>query len=176
MSAPIHPAEKTEAVHYDQPETEESKTKGLLGNTAPKDGDLGSRWLATYTGPRPELTDELNNQIRNRIDWNLLPLIFLIYFNQQLDKSAVAFAAVFNFRQDAGLVGQEYAMLTTIIYIAQLIFQPRKPRTLARADSSLRLRSGQVQGQRLDHLLFRWMVGILHDHGLFQVVPRTCRF
>jgi hypothetical protein len=50
----------------------------------------------------------------------------LIYFNQQLDKSAVSFAAVFNFRQDAGLVGQEYAMLTTIIYIAQLIFQPRE--------------------------------------------------
>lgn len=94
--------------------------------TEPVAGDVASKWLAQYTGPRPELTDALNNQIRNRIDGFLLPLIFLIYFNQQLDKSAVSFAAVFNFRQDAGLVGQEYAMLTTIIYIAQLIFQPRE--------------------------------------------------
>lgn len=120
--------EKNEATHLDGHVVgdDQTKTRNLLGNTEPKDGDLGSRWLAQYTGPRPELTDELNNKVRNRIDANLLPLIFLIYFNQQLDKSAVAFAAVFNFRQDAGLVNQEYAMLTTIIYIAQLIFQPRE--------------------------------------------------
>lgn len=59
--------------------------KGKLGSkltkTGPKDGDLGGRWLAQYTGPRPELTDELNSKIRNRIDIYLLPLIFLIYFS-----------------------------------------------------------------------------------------------
>lgn len=53
-----------------------------LTKTAPKDGDLGGRWLSTYTGPRTELTDELNSKIRNRIDTYLLPLIFLIYFSE----------------------------------------------------------------------------------------------
>jgi hypothetical protein len=122
--------EKNEVVHIDgQPDVgtdERHLEKDSNLNTEPVAGDLASKWLAQYTGPRPELTDELNSQVRNRIDAYLLPLIFLIYFNQQLDKSAVSFAAVFNFRQDAGLVGQEYAMLTTIIYIAQLIFQPRE--------------------------------------------------
>ena len=63
--------------------------KGKLGSklasTEPKDGDLGGRWLATYTGPRTGLTDELNSKIRNRIDAYLLPLIFLIYFSECQD-------------------------------------------------------------------------------------------
>lgn len=58
------------------------KLGSKLNTTAPKDGDLGGRWLATYTGPRPELTDELNNKVRNKIDSYLLPLIFLIYFSE----------------------------------------------------------------------------------------------
>ena len=52
-----------------------------LTKTGAKDGDLGGRWLSTYTGPRTELTDDLNTKIRNRIDAYLLPLIFLIYFS-----------------------------------------------------------------------------------------------
>ena len=59
------------------------KAGKLLTSTAPKDGDLGARWLATYDGPRPELTDENNSHVRNKIDSYLLPVIFLIYFNQQ---------------------------------------------------------------------------------------------
>jgi hypothetical protein len=47
------------------------KAGKLLTSTAPKDGDLGGQWLALYTGPRPELTDELNSKIRNRIDAHL---------------------------------------------------------------------------------------------------------
>lgn len=62
--------------------TAKSKAANLLTSTAPKDGDLGGRWLATYTGPRPELTDELNTKVRNKIDGWLLPLIFLIYFSE----------------------------------------------------------------------------------------------
>lgn len=97
MSAPQTSLEpKNDVAHYDQhdgPETQsvvdraeesggKSKASKVLGNTKPHDGDLGARWLATYTGPRPELTDKLNNKIRNRIDASLLPIIFLIYFSE----------------------------------------------------------------------------------------------
>jgi hypothetical protein len=93
---------------------------------AGSDGDISAKWLAQYQGPRPQLTDELNNQIRNKIDMWMLPIIFGIYFNQQLDKSAVSFSAVFGFRQDANLTGSQYAWLTTIVYLAQLFCQPRE--------------------------------------------------
>lgn len=111
---------------------DQGKAGKLLTNTAPKDGDLGRRWLDTYTGPRPELTDEANTRVRNQIDRSLLPLIFLIYFNQQQDKSSVAFSAVFGFREDTGMNTEQYAWLTTIIYIAQLCFQPLSVYALVR--------------------------------------------
>jgi len=56
---------------YDDGVGSKDKAGNLLTSTAPKDGDLGGQWLATYTGPRPELTDELNSKIRNRIDAHL---------------------------------------------------------------------------------------------------------
>ena len=82
-------SEKNDIRHYDREDTlvpgndtatsihdgsaieTKDKAGNLLASTAPKDGDLGGRWLAQYTGPRPELTDELNNKIRNRIDAHL---------------------------------------------------------------------------------------------------------
>lgn len=58
---------------HNQENVEDAGTKAgkLLTSTAPKDGDLGGQWLARYNGPRPELTDELNSKIRNRIDAHL---------------------------------------------------------------------------------------------------------
>lgn len=32
-----------------------------------KGGDLASKWLARYTGPRPELTDKLSEKIRLKV-------------------------------------------------------------------------------------------------------------
>jgi hypothetical protein len=82
--------EKNDVQHYDREDTlvtgddraasihedgggigAKDKAGNLLTSTAPKDGDLGGQWLAQYTGPRPELTDELNSKIRNRIDAHL---------------------------------------------------------------------------------------------------------
>lgn len=87
MSAPMDAKlEKNDIRHYDREDTlvtgedrvvdgsgvaRKDKAGNLLTSTAPKDGDLGGQWLARYTGPRPELNDELNTKIRNRIDANL---------------------------------------------------------------------------------------------------------
>lgn len=80
--------------HVDEHTEKQDRLVSGLTDTTPKDGDLGGKWLASYNGPRPELTDKANSTIRNRIDRFLLPLIFLIYFNQQLDKSAVSFVSL----------------------------------------------------------------------------------
>lgn len=36
-----------------------------------KGGDLASKWLATYTGPRPELTDKASEKVRLRVSSRL---------------------------------------------------------------------------------------------------------
>lgn len=42
----------------------------------------------------------------------------------QLDKSSVSYAAVFDLITATNLVGTEYSWLTSVVYIAQLVFQP----------------------------------------------------
>ncbi|SJL14382.1 uncharacterized protein ARMOST_17838 [Armillaria ostoyae] len=42
----------------------------------------------------------------------------LVYFLQQLDKSSLSYTSVF------GLVGSQYSWLSSIVYIAQLVWQP----------------------------------------------------
>jgi hypothetical protein len=86
--------DRKDDIDRDQPETQ-AAPKGrfarMFQNNGPKDGDLGARWLAEYTGPPPELTAENNKHIKWTIDKWLLPITCLIYLNQQLDKSSVSF-------------------------------------------------------------------------------------
>jgi hypothetical protein len=43
-------------------------------------------------------------------------IFFSIYFLQQLDKSTLAYASVFNLASDTGLVGYQYSALGSIVY------------------------------------------------------------
>lgn len=60
-----------------------------------------------------------------------------IYFCQQLDKSTLSFAAVFNIQADAHLVGQDYSWLSSIVYFAQLVFQPRESKSRVSVKTAL---------------------------------------
>jgi hypothetical protein len=41
--------------------------KGADVTPGVKGGDLASRWLETYTGPRPELTDVLSEKVGRKV-------------------------------------------------------------------------------------------------------------
>jgi hypothetical protein len=45
----------------------EEELKGADVTPNVKGGDLASKWLATYSGPRPELTDKLSEKVRLRV-------------------------------------------------------------------------------------------------------------
>lgn len=73
---------------------------------------------------RLEVTPAENKRILKRIDLRLLPILLVVYFLQQLDKSVLSYSSVFGLIEDAKLVGQEYSWLGSVIYIAQLVMQP----------------------------------------------------
>lgn len=58
-----------------------------------------------------------------QIDKWLIPVIFYVYWTQQLDKSSLSFSSVFGIQADAHLVGQDYSWLSSIVYFAQIVFQ-----------------------------------------------------
>lgn len=48
----------------------------------------------------------------------------LVYFLQQLDKSSLSYAAVFDLQKETNLHGTQFSWLTSIVYILQLVTQP----------------------------------------------------
>ncbi|KAJ6625765.1 MFS transporter [Mycena sp. CBHHK59/15] len=70
------------------------------------------------------VTTEENDRILRKTDLWLLPVMLGIYFLQQLDKSTLSYASVFNLATDTHLVGYQYSALGSIVYAAQLIWQP----------------------------------------------------
>ncbi|KAJ2979252.1 hypothetical protein NUW58_g7249 [Xylaria curta] len=87
-----------------------------------------------------EYSEEEYKKLKKKIDRYLLPLMWLCYGIQQTDKTSLGVQATFGLREvddplwmtqsshpalvvDTGLVGQQYPWLTTIFYIAYLLFE-----------------------------------------------------
>ena len=62
------------------------------------------------TAPR-EVSPEENDRVLRKIDLWLLPIMCMVYFIQQLDKSALSYASVFGIQKAADLHGQQYSWL-----------------------------------------------------------------
>ncbi|KAI5865836.1 MFS general substrate transporter [Durotheca rogersii] len=67
---------------------------------------------------------EEEHRVLKLIDRRILPLILGAYFFQQLDKSSLSQVSIFGIIEDANLKSLEYSWLGSILYFAQLIFQP----------------------------------------------------
>ncbi|KAK3074547.1 hypothetical protein LTR53_002901 [Teratosphaeriaceae sp. CCFEE 6253] len=63
------------------------------------------------------------SKVLRRIDLHLIPLLFLTYMLQYLDKSSINFASVFGLQKGTHLHGQQYAWLSSIFYFGYLIAQ-----------------------------------------------------
>ncbi|KAI0825979.1 major facilitator superfamily domain-containing protein [Irpex lacteus] len=70
------------------------------------------------------VTAEQDRAVLRKIDLWLMPVIFIVYFLQQLDKSSLSYASVFGIQTDANLHGKQYSWLGSIVYVAQLVWQP----------------------------------------------------
>lgn len=92
---------------------------------APKLGvkaDKAADFIATHGITTFDYEEE--RRVLRQIDMRILPLILGAYFFQQLDKSSLSYVSIFGIVEDANLQGKEYSWLSSILYIAQLVFQP----------------------------------------------------
>ncbi|KAE8230215.1 hypothetical protein CF326_g4789 [Tilletia indica] len=70
------------------------------------------------------VSPEDDKRVLRKIDWHLQPVIMLIYFLVTLDKASLSYTSVFGIQKDAHLAGDQYSLLSSVVYIAQLVFQP----------------------------------------------------
>ena len=87
------------------------------------DVDEAAEILAQAEEPITLTADE-DRRILRLIDRGVLPVLLLVYFLQQLDKSSLSYTSVFGIVTEAKLVGTQYSWLSSVVYLAQLIFQP----------------------------------------------------
>ncbi|TFK64965.1 MFS general substrate transporter [Pluteus cervinus] len=87
-------------------------------------GDDALAILESSPYSQREITPEQDRTVLRKIDIWVMPVVLLVYFLQQLDKSSLSYTSVFGIVQEAGLVGSQYSWLSSIVYVAQLIWQP----------------------------------------------------
>ncbi|RSH85367.1 hypothetical protein EHS25_004763 [Saitozyma podzolica] len=111
--------EKVLSEHIEAPEL----VSGQGRRTANTQLDDAARLLAE-AGGHVDYTPQDGKRILRMIDFYVCLPMCLTYFIQQMDKSSVSYAAVFNLQTEAGLVGTQYSWLSSVVYVAQLVCQP----------------------------------------------------
>lgn len=61
--------------------------------------------------------------LRRRIDWHIVPLMFLCYTLQFLDKVIYNYAAVMGISSDLSLHGNDFSNIATFFFVAYLVFE-----------------------------------------------------
>ncbi|KAK1223983.1 hypothetical protein PQX77_013144 [Marasmius sp. AFHP31] len=106
--------------------SEVSRPKQSYASHVAKEGKVGDAALAIIGegSEQREITEEEDKRVLKKVDWWLMPVVLLVYFLQQLDKSSLSYTSVFGIVEETGLVGTQYSWLTSIVYLAQLVWQP----------------------------------------------------
>ena len=68
-------------------------------------------------------TEEEERRVISKLDWHLMPIIFIIYMLSVLDRSNLGNAYLAGLAQDVDLSGYNYNWLGTAFYIAYILFQ-----------------------------------------------------
>ncbi|KAK1961163.1 major facilitator superfamily transporter [Colletotrichum sublineola] len=110
--------------------TEEEKQPRELASSASSDsnassGNVDAAW--NYLNDHREAGDDTAsvdmNALRRKIDWRIVPLMFLCYTMQFLDKVILNYAAVMGLPKDLKLVGNEFSNIATFLFVGLLCFE-----------------------------------------------------
>lgn len=85
--------------------------------------DKAAQFLKQAANP-VTVTPEANARVLRKIDLRLLPILLVVYCLQSLDKTTLSYASVFGIIEDANLKGDQFSWLGSVVYLAQLVFQP----------------------------------------------------
>lgn len=69
------------------------------------------------------VADDIDDAVRRKLDWHLLPLMCVLYGLTYVDKVAMSWAVLFNFREDLHLVGTQYSWASSMFYFGYLVAQ-----------------------------------------------------
>ncbi|KAH7145588.1 major facilitator superfamily transporter [Dactylonectria estremocensis] len=66
--------------------------------------------------PSHHAENEMAKRVLRKIDYNIIPVLFVTYMFNFMDKTILSSASVFGLREDTNLVGQDYSWVSSIFY------------------------------------------------------------
>lgn len=83
-----------------------------------QDADEAMKAFKDREGEVIEIDEATNKLLLRRIDWNLMPLMGVIYGMNYLDKTTLSYASVMGPQKDTGLKGDDYQWLGSMFFSA----------------------------------------------------------
>ncbi|KAL4784161.1 putative allantoate permease [Aspergillus varians] len=114
----------------DKDMVQDSKTVHLTAEAAIKavkagdqDVDIAAQILADYADEmRDGWSEEEEKKLIRRVDWRLVPVLFVCATLSGLDKTAISAAAIYNLRDDLNLTGSQYSWVGSAPFFGGLAF------------------------------------------------------
>lgn len=75
------------------------------------DGDEALKAFMEAQGQVIEIDEATNKRLLRKIDWNLMPIMCIVYGLNYLDKTTISYASIMGIKTDIGLVGDDYQWL-----------------------------------------------------------------
>ncbi|KAL9109039.1 MAG: hypothetical protein Q9227_006279 [Pyrenula ochraceoflavens] len=96
------------------------------------DADEAMKAFAGMEGEVIEIDEATNKRLLRRIDWNLIPLMCVVYGMNYLDKTTLSYASIMGLKKDIHLVGDNYQWLSSMFYFGYLAWEYPTNRLLQR--------------------------------------------
>ena len=86
-----------------------------------KDPDRAYDFLASINTTDAAVSEVDINTLRRKVDWHIVPIMFLCYTMQFIDKVSLNYAAVMGLVPDLKLEGNDFSNAATAFFIAYLV-------------------------------------------------------
>ncbi|KAK6430813.1 Allantoate permease [Oleoguttula sp. CCFEE 5521] len=96
------------------------------------DADEALKAFASHDGQVLQLDEATNRRLLRKIDWNLMPIMCVVYGLNYLDKTSISYASVMGIKKDIGLVGDNYQWLGSMFYFGYIAWEYPTNRLLQR--------------------------------------------
>ncbi|KAL9616126.1 MAG: hypothetical protein Q9160_008970 [Pyrenula sp. 1 TL-2023] len=96
------------------------------------DADEAMKAFAGREGEVVHIDEATNRRLLRRIDWNMMPLMCIVYAMNYLDKTTLSYASIMGIKADISLVGDNYQWLGSMFYFGYIAWEYPTNRLLQR--------------------------------------------
>jgi hypothetical protein len=87
-------------------------------------GELDTAWKYLDANRDADTGEPIDlTALRRKIDWHIVPLMFLCYTLQFLDKVILNYANVMGLQKDLNMGGNDFSNVATFLFVGLLVFE-----------------------------------------------------